>query len=229
MTEKERNPMFRYLEKYVGTYRVKTHLDPTTNDFPKDANGKIPDTYDELYIECSKGEIRHTYRNGILCWMIFEKIKTANNVANRFKNANIEFEFDECGEDAIIYFKEEDLKKVAHILKPSTYGKGIKPFSVRNLPNNKQFVGEYKIPAEDIAKLDKVLEKMDKTQKMLFMKKCIKEFDDVIMEKMGKTYKLKEKRDASGLKPKMFIHHIGLWEDFVKFAKKKAKESNVKN
>jgi len=46
------NKMFRYLLKYVGTYRVKSYYDLDTLDFPRDAYGNINPTFDDLYIKC---------------------------------------------------------------------------------------------------------------------------------------------------------------------------------
>ena len=52
---------FRYLEKYVGKYCVRAELDPDTNDFPRDSNGKIYESFEDLYIPCTKGIIINRY------------------------------------------------------------------------------------------------------------------------------------------------------------------------
>lgn len=40
-----------YLQKYVGTYRVKSEYDLDTNDFARDANGNLET--DSTYIKCT--------------------------------------------------------------------------------------------------------------------------------------------------------------------------------
>ena len=54
---------FRYLEKFVGTYRVLPQLDLLTNNFPRTENGSIDPSYEDMFIACTKGEIRHTYND----------------------------------------------------------------------------------------------------------------------------------------------------------------------
>ena len=53
--------MFRYLEKYTGKYRVLPYYDTSLSDFPRDNTGAIDSSFDDLYIPCKKGVIKHTY------------------------------------------------------------------------------------------------------------------------------------------------------------------------
>ena len=53
--------MHRYLEKYTGKYRVLADYDVDINDFPRNAEGTIEESFDDLYIPCRKGVIKHTY------------------------------------------------------------------------------------------------------------------------------------------------------------------------
>ena len=57
------NNMYRYLEKFIGTYRVMAEYDLQTNDFPRDEEGNIDKSFEDLYIPCSRGKsvIKHTY------------------------------------------------------------------------------------------------------------------------------------------------------------------------
>lgn len=43
--------MANYLMKYKGKYRVKAHVDESTNDFPRNVNDQIET--DDLYIKCA--------------------------------------------------------------------------------------------------------------------------------------------------------------------------------
>lgn len=209
--------MFRYLEKYVGTYRVLTEFDPITNDFPRDKKGKIEESYDELYIPCSKGIIKHTYEPYYLCWMT-DKITTGRNVAKELKDKGVEiYRYDEVGTDVLIWFDETYIKRVASVVKPKTAGKGIPPFSKRNLEKDKKL--DYKIPEEDIIAYQAITEGMALGDKLKFSKAVIKDFDDEIIKIKGKSYDLKKERDNSGLPNKEFIHFIGLWNEFLQFTK----------
>ena len=135
------NDMFRYLEKYVGTYRVLTELDYGTKDFPRDHTGKIDTSFDDLYIPCNKGIIKHSYKPHYLVWYS-NKLGLGRSVKREFEEKHIEiFDYDESDSEVLIWFDEKDFKKVASIIKPKTKGKKISPFSSRNLTkhNNSTF------------------------------------------------------------------------------------------
>ena len=95
---------FRYLEKYVGKYCVRAELDPDTNDFPKDSNGKIYESFEDLYIPCAKGIIKHTYENDLLALYILEKPKTKKRNKKKF-NEEDNWKRKECfGVDTLLFF-----------------------------------------------------------------------------------------------------------------------------
>ena len=141
--------MFRFLEKYTGTYRVLGCLDLSTNDFPRDENGNIDSSYDDLYIPCSRGKsvIKHTYEDNKLVVCFYNKCSTARNVYKELKDKykKLDIEFEDSGEDGLIYFNADDIKKIATIVKPKTSGASIKWNSSKNLPKVK-----YEIPSEDL-------------------------------------------------------------------------------
>lgn len=52
--------MARYMQKYVGTYRVLAEYNRATNDFPRLDDGTLDPSFDDLYIPCaSKSRIYH--------------------------------------------------------------------------------------------------------------------------------------------------------------------------
>ena len=100
--------MAGYLMKYKGKYRVKAHIDHSTNDFPRDIYGNI-DT-DDLYIQCAYGNQIYHYGHSTLvayipsvgrghnilkalatklCGMNFEKGYTGYNGRNDKKASGI--------------------------------------------------------------------------------------------------------------------------------------------
>lgn len=207
--------MYRYLEKFTGTYRVLGHLDLVTNDFPRNESGEIDESYEDLYIPCSRGksEIKHTYDEDRLVVCFYNKCSTAKNVykeiKDKYKNINIEFE--DIGEDGLIYFDADDIKKIATIVKPKTSGASIKWNSVKNLPKVK-----YEIPSKDLTRLSNITKDLSRTEKMQFGKKLASEFLS--------SHKLKEEQKQSRLSPKEFIHSKGLWDDYMIKAKREIKK-----
>lgn len=212
----KKDKYFRYLEKYVGKYCVRAELDPITNDIPKDTNGKIFDSFEDLYIPCSKGIIKHTYENNLLALYILEKPATGSSVKKKFDEYGLWYRDESFGEDTLLFFNESDLNKVAKIVKPKTKGKNISPFSKRALNNS---IDEFRIPEEDIARYKEITDKLDLEHmaKIQFIKKILKDFDAIIQEKKGSRYDISKQRKESSLKPKEFIYSIGLWDEYLDF------------
>lgn len=215
---------FRYLMKFVGNYRVLPQLNPETGCFPYTLDDtSIPDSYEDLYIPCKKGEIRHTYDSKYELVLVFlNKYKTAQGVIRALKSKKLDILVDEIGIDVMIYFKEKDLSTIASIVSPKTAGAKIKPFSAKNMS-----VVEYHIPECDLDLLAQSYGNMDKSQKLKYCKTWIKEFDEVIKKKSKKKkYDVDLERDLSGLKNKEFIHSVGLWKEYCSFIKDKSEKLN---
>ena len=207
--------MFRFLEKYTGTYRVLGCIDSSTNDFPRDENGNIDSSYDDLYIPCSRGKsvIKHTYEDNKLVLCFYNKCSTARNVYKELKDKykKIDLEFEDSGEDGLIYFNADDIKKIATIVKPRTSGASIKWNSAKNLPKVK-----YEIPTEDLKRLSDITKNLSRTNKMQFGRKLSSEFLE--------SHKLKDEQKQSRLSSKEFIHSKGLWDDYMIKAKREVKK-----
>ena len=209
--------MFKYLEKFVGKYRVMAYIDEDTNKFPVD------DSYEDFYIPCNRGcEIKHTYLgDDILALCFYDKYSTAKNISKKLDDLKIEHEDDitDTSLDAHIYFNAKDIDKVAKFVKAKTSGKQIHPLSARNLKKVKNT--SYKIPEEDLKKLYKNTGGMSKTEKLQFFRKANKEY----LEKLNKETKEdhKEKMKFDGLAIKEYIHSIGYWDKYVRFINKKLK------
>lgn len=215
-----KNPMFRYLEKYIGTYRVLAPVDQETNDFPRDEQGNIEESFDDLYIDCAKGLIKHSYDPYYLVWYS-DRLSLGRNVKKEFESHHIDIhDYEETDSEVLIYFDAKLLDKVAKIVKPKTQGKKISPYSDRG----RQEKTTYYVPDKDAQKYSEVTKDLDRSQKLVFGRKIIKDFDDVIISKKGKKFNLKKDRDDSGLPNREYIHYIGMWDDFVDFARKKYAE-----
>lgn len=218
---KPSDKMYRYLEKYVGKYRVLAEYDLSTGDFPREEDGSIDESFEDLYIPCAKGRILSTYILDTLVWYT-DSLGQGRNVRREIDskyNGKLEYQYEETDADVLIYFNEADIKKIATLVKPRTSGAKIKPFSNKNLPKPL-----YEIPEEDDAKFNKITEGMDRIEKMQFVRNCCSAFDEIIQKKKGKNFDVSKERRESRLKPKAFISYIGLWDEFLKFAREYYKE-----
>ena len=76
--------MFRYLEKFTGQYRV---LPEFVDDIPRDEEGEIDESFEDLYIPCRKGVIKHTYiDNDILAICFYDKASACKNTFKELKD-----------------------------------------------------------------------------------------------------------------------------------------------
>lgn len=210
--------MFRYLEKYVGTYRVLAAIDESSGEFPDDSS------FEDFYIPCNRNcVIKHTYEgNDILALCFYDSASTAKNVAKELKEQKIEFELDTDNNcvDSYILFNAKDIKKVAKIVKPKTSGRTIHPLSKRNLVKGKNS-NNYKIPTEDLEKLNKSTMNLTKTEKLQAFRKINSDFIDSLSKKDKKDYKALMKMD--GLNARQFIHMNGYWDKYIKYVNKNLK------
>lgn len=216
-TQKTLKNMYRYLEKYVGTYRVLAEYDRDTMDFPRTDDGKIDPSFEDLYIPCKRGVIKHTYMgDNILALCFYDKIKMGHNVAKEINDKykkKVSITTEDFGDDCYIYFNADDIKKIATIVNPKTSGASIKPFSPKNLPKV-----DYKIPNSDLSKLSKITEGMSKVDKMQFLRKSNSEYLEHIS---NKKYDAKQCAKDSRMGTKEFIHSNNMWEDYIEFVKGK--------
>ena len=207
--------MFRYLNKYVGTYRVIARYDESTQDFPRDETGSIDDSFDDIYIPCRRGEIRHSYRDTrgyeVLCWYTDSSTQGKNVYKELSKDKDLWLEADDVDpSDYYIYFRAEDIEKIAAVVEPKTNGKKISPFSSKNLPKT-----PYEIPETDLKKYKAETSGLS----MLEVLKLYKGFEEKIPELKGKKFDLKRAKIEMRLKGKELIHALGLWNEYVQYIK----------
>lgn len=209
--------MFRYLERYVGTYRVLAEKDLITGEIPDD------EEFEDLYIPCSrKSVIKHTYVGNDILQLYFHcGAKTAKNVYEELKQLGVdcELEADDCI-DGIILFHANDMDKVTKVVKPRTSGKKIHPLMNQNA-NKKNKPEKYKIPKEDIEKLYENAANMDKKTKLQFFRAVGSEYIKELSKKLETDCKVQMKQ--LGLNTKDYIHSNGYWDDYVNFVNEKLK------
>ncbi len=209
----------KYLWRYVGIYRVKAYYDLETNDYPRDHLGNIDESFDDFYIPCKRGLIKHAICD-TLSWYT-NSTAQGKNVHKKILeiDSKIITDYYETSSDYVIQFHSDDIEKIAEIVTPHTNGKSIRPYSVKNLPK-----GRYEINEEDELKFINLLKGLEQTEKLIVVNKAISEFDKLFIarriKEFGKKYDYKAEKRASMLKSKNFIHSVGMWEDFLEIIKK---------
>lgn len=226
--------MAYYLSKYVGVYRVKSHIDETTNDFPRDDEGKLEQN--DVYIKCEKGgQIYHYGHSTLVCYI--PSIGRGHNILkqigqdlgldlskygesfnydkfyNDLHSLKLVFDIEETDEEVLWKFDNKNMSTMATYMKPLTSGASISPFSTKNLPKAK-----YLIPDEDIEKY-KQLCIAHPNITPLQIAGTTSEYIFTIIPKKNKRYKnqdMKALMKLKMLKGKEFIHSIGMWDEYIK-------------
>lgn len=223
--------MDKYLDRYIGKYRVKAHTDLNTNDFPRDYNGNIDQSFGDFYIDCyNQIEIRHVppekyKRDHMLMAYIPNKVKGTNiikkildNNSISYKNNTEEIESalnqiegfsnaDITDEETTFMFQPEKLEYVFKFIKVKTNGANITPLSTKNLPKKVNI-----IPDHEIDRYNQIMEslrfskKEEKAQLIMAINRNFKSF-------LPKNYKTDMKQKKMDFKN--YIYSIGKWENYL--------------
>lgn len=226
--------MAYYLSRYVGVYRVKSHIDETTNDFPRDEEGKLEQN--DVYIKCEKGgQIYHYGHSTLVCYV--PSIGRGHNILKQIgqdlgldlskygDSFNYEkfysdlyamklvFDIEETDAEILWKFDNKNMNTIATYMKPLTSGASISPFSTKNLPKAK-----YTIPQTDIEKY-RLLCKTYSNITPLQLASITSDFILNIIPKKNKKYKntdMKALMKLQMLKGKEFAHSLGMWDEYIK-------------
>lgn len=234
---------------FVGKYRVRAHYDQSTNDFIKTENGTIDPEFDDFYIDCQNDiEIKHGYDDVMSCFIpstgrggnILRKIysdkikewtkESPYQVCKKLLSEEILVSIDITDVEVYFTFKKEMTDYIATICKARTQGANIKPLSIKNLPKE-----HYEIPEADML-LYKEATKSCPTYTMerelsngkksvvtipdgRIIKSLIDEFMVLVQKYKGKSYDVNAEQRKACIKGRDFIHSIGLWSEFIEFAK----------
>ncbi|MEI6296263.1 MAG: hypothetical protein WCO84_01275 [bacterium] len=243
--------MSRYLQKYVGTYRVLAEYDQSTNDFPRDETGQIDSTFEDLYIPCQKGiRIMH-YDQGVL-WLYIPKKKKGAKLSEDYlktlglvyKKVQQEPEYTLKGKPKKPKFEEELVleNKMLILSLQETDGEVILTFKATSIEDIAKLVkpktsganvspfskknlpkAKYTIPKKDLDKYKQITVKITKDN-MILMAKIFKDFETIIQKEKGKKFSVVEEKKKSMLKNKEFIHSVGMWNQFLDFTEKRLVE-----
>ena len=230
--------MARYLLKYKGQYRIKPNLDLQLNDVPRNDDGSIDPSYDDIYIKCANGsQIYHFGRSILVAYIpsigrghniliaIAKELKlidedtksrdygTLYSILNKDKTV---FDIMENDEEIEFKFNAKNIELIAKYMKPQTSGADISPFSTRNLLKL-----SYTIPNEDLRDYLEITNRIPKEDKWL-ISRITNEFMNNILSKntLYKTITMKTDMRKKMLKGKEYIHSMGYWDEYIKYLKK---------
>ena len=223
------NKLDNYLtQHYKGKYRVKAHYDQSTNDFIRNSEGELDESFGDFYLSGKSGiEIHHGIGGELACYV--PKLQTGNNILKSYYDKMIgnhgkksvatcvnelieQGYINDCDILSVeIYFtfNAKYLDDLAPIVKLKTSGANISPFSVRNLPK-----APYSIPKKDMDKYKKVKGDLNGLQISRIQ-------DAFIREKCDKDFKTKMKKEM--LKATQYIHKLGLWDEWCEYVKENNK------
>lgn len=211
-------------EKFLK-YRVVAEYDQKTNDFPRDKNGKIDASFDDLYIRCSNGNRIYSYGKGVLVAYI-PSIGRGKNILKAL-DENVAFDIETTDEEVLFKFKYKNLDQVTTLLeahksrknKDGNY-KYISPYSVRNLQK-----GNVNIPDDELDRYSELTS--DLGQNNPFMISVINnDFLKSLVNKKKTMSDIKTDMKLKGLKGKEYIYEIGKFDEYLEFIEKKIKEIN---
>lgn len=219
------------VSKFKGKYRLLPELCMNTHDFPRYPSGEIDDDA-EVYIKCGYGN-KITYyglnesRRGVLIAYIPSR-QRGRNIKKELKKQGIDiFDYDESDEEAMFHFLATDIEPVATLMKASTFGANISPWSSRNLPKNKYIV----IPEDEIARYKEIIGRLDKSDSLIIKKVNSEFMDEILAKKLRpkgtrKPYDYKSEMKSLKLSRQMkeYIWHKDMWEDYLAFIDDKITE-----
>lgn len=234
----------RYLNKFVGKYRVVANYDKNTNDFPRKVDGLIDQDFDDIYISCQGGSRIYHYGGRVLSAYIpsigkgrnilknfYFKI-TGNDSKDDFTIDNI-FDYDkfydklkdkkliidvsEYSDEMDFMFHVKYIDEIAELMKAKTSGANTKPFSVKNLPKRK-----YQIPMDKLALYKAITNDLSQSD-IIRLGKITNRFITEIMAKKVKIngiLDIKADMKLKCLKGKNYIYEMEFFDDYIEYLKK---------
>lgn len=210
--------MANYLvSHFKDVYRILPDLLYDNTDFSRNMDGSIDE--DAVYIKCQFGCKIYSYGNGTLTAYI-PSLGRGRNIKKAMDKNKIPYDdYDESDSEVSFHFKAKDIEPIAKMLKASTSGASISPFSLKNIPKNK----EAEIPEEEMQRYKSISCKVDKKD-MLKFRTWNNEFLDVLQKKIrketkNKKYDVKEDMKAMNMsrQVKEFIYVKNMWNDYLDY------------
>ena len=222
--------MDTYLNKYKGKYRVYAHYDLQTNDFIRDYDGNLEDSFGDFYLRGRSGiEVKHGTGSTLACYIPSLQIgnnvlksyyettignpkgKSMNKIVGDLKNSGYVEDVDILSVEVFFTFHADHLDALAPIIKLRTSGANISPFSTKNLPR-----APYTIP-------DKDMELYKKCRGDLTGLEINKVQNEFIAKKFDDNFKIDLRKEM--LKPLQYFHKVGYFSEYCEYLRGRANEN----
>lgn len=206
--------MSSYLLKYKGTYKLRVPYDLRKKTFSRKPNGTLEDI--DMYIECNYGNmIFHDEKSTLLAYV--PSLKRGNRIikeASELLGKNCMSDIQTTDSEVLFKFNANNIDTFAKLLKAKTRGANTSPFSVKNLPKDK----EYKIPTNDLERYKSIVADVPK-EKALTIAHMTKMFIKNLATKKTPEEKIKAHMREVGLSGKEYIHSLGeeTWQKYLEY------------
>lgn len=205
-------------DKFKGIYRLKVPIDSHTNDYCRKLNGTYEDV--DMYIDCQFGNKVFHFGGSILQAYI-PSLQRGHNIVKAIQQSNpsIIFNIEETDSEILFKFKYVDSDKIIPLLKPRTSGTSISPFSLKNLPRNKDF----KIPDGKLTQYKQIVSKIP-PEKLLIIGRMTNSFLQTLVTKKNPWENIKADMRLKCVKGKEYIYIIDKWDEYLKYLNDKITE-----
>lgn len=205
-------------DKFKGIYRLKVPIDSHTNDYCRKLNGTYEDV--DMYIDCQFGNKVFHFGGSILQAYI-PSLQRGHNIVKAIQQSNpsIIFNIEETDSEILFKFKYVDSDKIIPLLKPRTSGASISPFSLKNLPRNKDF----KIPDGKLTQYKQIVSKIP-PEKLLIIGRMTNSFLQTLVTKKNPWENIKADMRLKCVKGKEYIYIIDKWDEYLKYLNDKITE-----
>lgn len=138
--------MDKYIvDKFKGIYRIKAEYDLEKNDYPRDSEGNLDQSFGDFYIACQHGN-KITRYGGKIFQVYIPSLGRGRNIIKKLEEMgkqDIVIKYIETDQEVIFNFHMSNMELVAELCKAKTSGANISPFSVKNLPRDKPKWNKY--------------------------------------------------------------------------------------
>ena len=160
------------------------------------------------------------YGHGILQAYI-PSIGRGHNILKNLEeiDKSLIFDIEETDSEILFKFKYINSDSIIPLLKPKISGANISPFSLKNLPRNKDF----KIPDDKLTQYKQIVSKIS-PEKLLTIGRMTNSFLQTLVTKKNTWENIKADMRLKCVKGKEYIYIIDKWDEYLKYLNDKITE-----
>lgn len=211
-------------QHFKGKYRIVPELSPESHDVPREEDGTVDKSYDDLYIKCQFGNKIYYYGRGTFVAYI-PSIGRGKNIIKKLDETNIPYSDPHIYDSEVEFkFKTADMEAVANLLKASSFGADITPYSLKNFPK-----ADVSIPTDKMDEYKKIIADIQKEDLLTFSRFTQSFLSDVLAKKLGRRnkpfdYKTDMKKLMMARQTKEYIYTKNMWNEYLKYLQEKIKD-----